>query len=111
MKEVPPFAHILNIFFAVALYKHEVLFSSANQRKIEQWIEANARLYLHDKTAAQRKSTLQWLIKHRECVWKNAEALFSFEGILHAEVSSKMKQQQQEVTCAWEEFYSDIEIG
>jgi hypothetical protein len=106
---LPKHAHALNIFFSVALYKHEVLFSVANQKKIEQWLEASVRLYLHDRTAPQRKATMRWLEKNRECIWKNAEALFSFEGIIHETVSDRMKKHERHVTDAWIAFYTDIE--
>lgn len=106
---LPSHVHQLNIFFSVALYKHEVLFSVSNQKKIEQWIEAVVRLYLHDRTRAQRRVTMQWLDKNRACVWKNAEALFSFEGIIHTTVTQKMKDQESAVGKAWERFYKDID--
>jgi hypothetical protein len=109
MKSLPKHVHTLNIFFSVALYKHEVLFSLANQKKIEQWIEASARLHLHDKTVPQRHLTAQWLSKNKSFVWKNAEALFSFEGIIHNKISPTMKKQEAEIIAAWDSFYVDIE--
>ena len=109
MKSLPKYVHKLNIFFSVALYKHEVLFSLANQKKIEQWIEAAARLYLHDKTDSQRRLTANWLLKNKSFVWKNAEALFSFEGIIHTKISPAMKKQEAEIIKAWESFYVDLE--
>ena len=109
MEALPDHAHALNIFFAVALYKHEVLFSLVNQKKIEQWLEAVVRLYFHDATPAQSAVTVQWLLKNRAVVWKNAEALFSFEGIIHTTVSEQMCQQEAAVLAAWELFYEDLD--
>ena len=105
---IPEHAHRLNVFFSVALYKHDVLFSTANQKKIEQWLEATVRLYLHDRTPAQRKATMRWLEKNRAFIWKNAEALFSFEGIIHEKVTEHMKTQEKAITEAWSAFNESI---
>lgn len=104
---VPAHVHQLVILLTIALHKHTILFSKSNQKKIEQWVESAVRLYLHDRTEAQRTATMRWLRKHRATVWKSIEAVFSFESIIHEE-SERTRRDEVAVTEAWRSFYTDV---
>jgi len=106
--KLPSYVHALTIFFAAALYKHTVLFSKINYKKTEQWIESAVRIYLHDKSILQKKTTLIWLQKNKDVVWKNAEAIFSFEGIIHNKMSTKQQKEEENLLAAWNLFYDKI---
>ena len=106
---IPPYVHTLTMFFSAALYKHAVLFSKINYKKTEQWIESVVRIYLHDKSILQKKTTLVWLQKNRGIVWKNAEAIFSFEGIIHNKLSTNHKKEEQQLLSAWNLFYEHLD--
>ena len=86
--------------------KHPIL---ENYKKTEQWIESVVRIYLHDKSILQKKTTLVWLQKNRGIVWKNAEAIFSFEGIIHNKLSTNHKKEEQQLLSAWNLFYEHLD--
>ena len=110
---IPPHVRRLMIFVSVALHKHVILFSKANQKKLEQWVESVARLHMYDRTAAHRKATTRWLCKSKDDVWKSVQAVFSFESIVR-DVSNGAMQAYQDseegrLTAAWESFYAQLE--
>ena len=106
---VPRHVHTLNIFLASALYKHSILFSRTNQKKLEQWIESVVRLYVHDRTRTQRLTTLRWMHKQKTCVWKSIEAVFSFESIIHDALPTRMAHEEGAVSKAWRALYAEVD--
>jgi hypothetical protein len=106
---VPTYVHRLTIFFSTALHKHAVLFSNVNFKRTEQWIESSVRLFLHDRSSLQKQSTIRWLLKHNVSVWKNAEAIFSFEGIIRDKISDVQRQEEAHLATAWQQFYSYLD--
>ena len=97
------------MFLGIALYKHTILFSTANQKRLEQWIESSTRMYLHDHHVKQREATAQWLLKNRSAAWKSIEAVFSFESIIQeADTTDVRTRQENEIIAAWERLYADL---
>ena len=79
---LPPAAHRLIQFLVGALHKHDLIFTKANARHVEQWVELIVRFYLHDHTATQRRKTYTHLQAHQGHVKSSMDAVFRFEAIL-----------------------------
>ena len=79
---LPPPAHRLIQFLVGALHKHDLIFTKANARHVEQWVELVVRFYLHDHTTAQRRKTYAHLQAHQAHVKSSIDAVFRFEAIL-----------------------------
>ena len=79
---LPPAAHRLIQFLVGALHKHDLIFTKANARHVEQWVELVVRFYLHDHTATQRRKTYTHLQAHQAHVKSSMDAVFRFEAIL-----------------------------
>lgn len=86
---LPPSAHQIITFLISALHKHDLIFTKANARHIDQWIELVVRFYLHDCTCIQRKKTYIHLKVHHEHVKNSINAIFRFENILKNNKQSK----------------------
>ena len=87
MQQTPAFllplhAHRLIQFIVGALHKHDLIFTKANARHVEQWVELLVRFYLHDHTAVQRRKTYKHLQVHHTHVKSSMDATFRFEAIL-----------------------------
>ena len=79
---LPSAAHRLIQFLVGALHKHDLIFTKANARHVEQWVELVVRFYLHDHTTAQRRKTYTHLQAHQMHVKSSIDAVFRFEAIL-----------------------------
>lgn len=99
---LPPSAHHIITFLIGALHKHDLIFTKANARHIDQWIELIVRFYLHDSNGVQRKKTHVHLKVHHEHVKNSIDAVFRFESILkNNKQSEQMVKGEEGIRNAW----------
>lgn len=99
---LPPSAHTIIRFLISALHKHDLIFTKANTRHIDQWIELIVRLYLHDCNCTQRKKTHVHLKVHHEHVKNSIDAVFRFESILkNNKRNEQMVNSEEAIHNAW----------
>ena len=99
---LPPSAHHIIRFLISALHKHDLIFTKANARHIDQWIELIVRFYLHDCNNVQRKKTHVHLKVHQEHVKNSIDAVFRFESILkNNKQNEQMIQCEEVIRSAW----------
>lgn len=108
---LPSSAHDLITFLISALHKHDLIFTKANVRHIDQWIELVVRFYLHDYTCVQRKKTHIHLKVHHEHVKNSIDAVFRFEHILkNNKQSEKMAKGEELIQSAWYTLEQHLQI-
>ena len=106
---VPEEAHRIVIFLAAALHKHTIIFTKANYRTIEQWIELVIRLFLYDRTKLQRKRTVDLLKRDAPAILQNIRSIFNFERILVESQDDVMKREEKEVMRVWTQLIHRID--
>ena len=105
---LPDCAHRLLLFFTTALHRHDLIFTDTNRHHVEQWVELLARFYLYDTTPATRHATYTLLQRHHTHVWKNAQAVMSFEQLLRHTRTPKMAAFEQQLHNDWTALTRDL---
>ena len=108
---LPPAAHHFIQFLVGALHKHDLIFTKANTRHVEQWIELIVRFYLHDQTTAQRRKTYAHLQAHHAHVKNSIDAVFRFEAILrNNKRTEKMIQGEKTLLKEWKTLEQHLRL-
>ena len=61
-----------------------MILTESNRHHFEQWVELVARYFLYDSSELERVGTRKLIRRHHHHVWRNIEAVISFERLVRS---------------------------